>query len=116
MSSLPALKLLIYQSVVFQVNFRINRVVTESGSRQKISPVLEGGDSCNEKSALESPAGDDDTIGREVDDQREDTGEVGEAAVGENLEKIADKIAKCAPEQTRPLPFVDETAEEEEQE
>ena len=110
---MSSIKSLIYQPFVFQVNFRINRVVTESGSRQRISPVLEGGDSCNEKSALESPAGDDDAIAREGDDQGEDTGE---AAVGENLEKIADKIAKCAPEQTRPLPFVDETAEEEEQE
>ena len=113
-----------------QVNFRINRVVSESGSRmrkgirpreQRISSgfEFERGNSCSEKSAWQGPSGDDDAISREVDDaaegdQGEETGEVEEAA--ENREIFYDQLAKSPPEQTRPLPFVDETAQEEEQE
>ena len=111
-----------------QVNFRINRVVSESGSRmrrgiqpqeQRISSEFERGDGCSVKSAWQSPSGDDDAISRQVDDaaeddQGEETGEVEEAA--ENREIFHDQLAKSPPEQTRPLPFVDETAQEEERE
>ena len=82
---------------------------------------FEAEDACKdapEKSAWQSSTGDNDAKdarevaeAKEEGDRGEETGDVEEAAVGEN-----EQLAKSSSEQTRPLPFVDETAEEEEEE
>ena len=72
------------------------------------APGFEAEDACKdprEKSAWKSSSGDgDDVIAREAADDKE------EGDVSEN-----EQLAKSSLEQTRPLPFVDETAEEEEE-
>ena len=82
---------------------------------------FEAEDACKdaqEKSAWKSSTGDDDAKdarevaeAKEEGDHGEEIGDVEEAAGGEN-----EQHAKSSSEQTRPLPFVDETAEEEEEE
>ena len=106
-----------------QVNFRIYRV--GSGKPQKrISQGLRGenGVAAEEKS---SPSGviianvDDanDTDFEEIEDAKEgDQSDVRAGADDDAPEGADDQLAQGHPEQTRPLPFVDETVQEVEEE
>ena len=107
-----------------QVNFRIYRV--GSGKPQKrISQGLrgEGGVAVEEKS---SPSGggvianvDDanDTDFEEIENAKEgDQSDVRAGADDDAPEGTDDQLAQGHPEQTRPLPFVDETVQEGEEE
>ena len=107
-----------------QVNFRIYGSRTRATQPlQRISRAGEKEHSGEKPQKIEeklekiagqsSPA--EEAIAREVADAKEGDQEGGEEAGDEEAAAVVgEKLAKSPPEQIRPLPFVDETAQEEE--
>ena len=92
---------------------RVSRAGLE-GEKEHIGEKPEKIEEKLEKIAWQSsPA--EEAIAREVADAKEGEQEGGEEAGDEEAAAVVgEKLAKSPPEQIRPLPFVDETAQEEE--